>query len=112
MPFTSKGSLAGHKSGVHCHGQCLGHCQSHLGLRGPGLFQVTYLQDRRAVRLSRDHNVVFTVREAGAWRKGSACLGSYIQLVAQQVISWALTPHPCSFQPLNEMGNPAATTDL
>lgn len=59
MPSTSKGSKAGHnKSEGHCHGPSSGHRQSHLGLREPALSQVIFLQDTRAVLLSRDHTVI------------------------------------------------------
>ena len=37
--------------------------QSHPGRRRPGLFQVTYLQDIRALRFSRDDSVILQMEK-------------------------------------------------
>lgn len=64
MPSTSKGSGAGHKSEGPCNGQSLGHHQSHHSLREPNLSEVIFLQDMRAVLLSRDYSVIL---QSGSW---------------------------------------------
>ena len=86
--------------------------QSLPGGRGPGLFQVTYFQDIRALWLSRGGSVTLQLDELE--RKGIGLLRiTHLSSCWQsQVITQVLTPQPSSFQPLGRKGSTVVITDL